>query len=398
MTWPVGVLYITYDGLLEPLGQSQVLAYLEKLATDHRIHLISFEKPRDLGDGRNVEALRSRVEAAGIRWTALTYHKTPSVLATAWDIVAGGTVALSLAVRHKIKIIHVRSYVPALMALAARRLARAKLLFDIRGFWVDERVDGGIWPAGGSLYRVAKRIERLLFKSADHVVTLTQASAREIETFPYLSGRVPPISVIPTCADLSRFSIGVPNSSKAFVLGYLGSVGSWYLFDETLRCFKLLSQLLPNARMLVVNKAEHEQIREMIARAGIDQSLVEIQAANHAEVAPLIRRMSTGVALIKPVYSKLASAPTKLAEYLGCGVPCLANAGVGDMKEIIESAKVGVVLDDFSEASLRNGMNQLVQLVQDPETAARCRDAALRLFSLESGVAGYREIYESLET
>ncbi len=27
-----GILYISYDGMLEPLGQSQVVGYLEKLA------------------------------------------------------------------------------------------------------------------------------------------------------------------------------------------------------------------------------------------------------------------------------------------------------------------------------------------------------------------------------
>jgi glycosyltransferase involved in cell wall biosynthesis len=390
------VLYISYDGMLEPLGQSQVLAYLELLARDYRIHLMSFEKERDFRDKGKLEALRRRIDAAGICWTSLTYHKSPSTLATAWDIAAGGTVALSLAVRHRIQIVHVRSYLPALMALAVRRLANAKLLFDIRGFWVDERIDGGLWPRNGWLYRIAKRVEKTLFKSADHIVTLTRASAREIETFPYLSDRVPPISVIPTCADLNRFSIGAPSSDDVFVLGYVGSVGSWYLFDETLRCLKALREVVPNARMLIVNRSEHEQIRNSIARADIAPSLVDIHAADHADVARLIRRMSAGTALIKPAYSKLASAPTKLAEYLGCGVPCLGNTGVGDMQDILQGEGVGVVLSNFSDQSLVDGAKELVRLVRHPETARRCRETAIRLFSLKYGATKYKEIYESL--
>ena len=43
----VAVLYISYDGMLEPLGQSQVIAYLKRLALHHRIHLVSFEKSED---------------------------------------------------------------------------------------------------------------------------------------------------------------------------------------------------------------------------------------------------------------------------------------------------------------------------------------------------------------
>ena len=41
------ILYISYDGMLEPLGQSQVLSYLEGLAITNEIYLISFEKPND---------------------------------------------------------------------------------------------------------------------------------------------------------------------------------------------------------------------------------------------------------------------------------------------------------------------------------------------------------------
>ena len=44
------VLYISYDGILEPLGRSQILSYLKALSSEYRIHLISFEKRKDLSD------------------------------------------------------------------------------------------------------------------------------------------------------------------------------------------------------------------------------------------------------------------------------------------------------------------------------------------------------------
>ena len=106
--------------------------------------------------------------------------------------------------------------------------------------------------------------------------------------------------------------------------------------------------------------------------------------------------MSAGAALIKPAYSKLASAPTKLAEYLGCGVPCLGNVGVGDMAEILEGEGVGVVLNSFSEAALAEGMKKLVRLAENPETARRCRETAVRLFSLQAGASNYRRVYLKL--
>ena len=41
--------------------------------------------------------------------------------------------------------------------------------------------------------------------------------------------------------------------------------------------------------------------------------------------------------------------PTKLGEFLGCGVPCVCNDGIGDMTDIINSGKVGIVLNSFDK-------------------------------------------------
>src|SRR5437764_10219037 len=252
-----GVLYISYDGMLEPLGQSQVLAYLERLARGRRVHLISFEKPTDWSNRANAEAVRRRIAEARIQWHPLRYHKSPTAPATAFDIAAGTSLALALTVRHRISLIHARSYVAGLMALAVKRATATRFLFDMRGLWADERVDGGLWPAGGRLYRAAKNVERRLLLGADHVVTLTHASELEMRRFDYLARKIPPITVIPTCADLERFHIQGPPQTDPFVLGYVGSVGTWYLLDEMLLCFVGLREQVPNARLLLVNRGEH---------------------------------------------------------------------------------------------------------------------------------------------
>jgi hypothetical protein len=43
----MGIVSISYEDMLEPLGQSEVLANLERLATGRQIHLLSFEKVED---------------------------------------------------------------------------------------------------------------------------------------------------------------------------------------------------------------------------------------------------------------------------------------------------------------------------------------------------------------
>lgn len=393
------VLYISYTGMLEPLGQSQVLAYQERLATDRAIHLISFERKEDWARSAERKAIAGRMRRAGIHWHPLRYHKRLSSLATLWDILCGSLLGTWLAVRHRIGIVHARSYVASAMALPVKRLTGARFVFDMRGFWADERLDGGIWPRGGRMYRVAKWFERRFLLNADHVVSLTHAAVREMEAFSYLQGQVPPMTVIPTCADLERFrpSPRPSDSDTPFTLGYVGSAGTWYLFDEVVACFVELRRVLPDARLLVFNRNEHAFIRERLEAGNAPLHAVEIRSVSHAEVPGAMARMDAGVFFIKPVFSKQASAPTKLGEFLGCGIPCLSNHGVGDMAEILEGERVGVAVRGFDQEALREGISRLLQLVAEPGMEDRCVAAAARHFSLDEGVDRYGRIYGELE-
>ncbi len=394
------VLFISYDGMMEPLGQSQVLSYLERLTADADIHLISFEKPEDRHDRARLAGTAERIRSAGIRWTMLRYHRKPSALATAWDVVRGMLVALALAVRHRIDIVHARSYVPALVALPVKRLTGARLLFDMRGFWADERVDGGLWPVDGWLYRMAKRLERNALLAADEVISLTEAAAREIRTFDYFAGRVPPISVIPTCADLGRFrpAAGSTSDGTPFLLGYTGSAGTWYLIEEVIAFFLAIRVRIPNARLLIVNRSDHRFIREKLSAAGVEDAAVDLVAAEHRDMPELVQRMTAGACLSrKPSFSALASAPTKLGEMLGCGIPCVVNDRVGDMAEIIEQSRSGVVLRDFDASSIDTAAEALIALANDPGIRERCVHTARTHFALDRGVAKYAAIYRRLQ-
>ncbi|UHH08571.1 glycosyltransferase [Luteimonas fraxinea] len=390
-----GILYISYSGMLEPLGQSQVLAYQERLASSFTIHLVSFERAEDLDRADELKAVGHRMQAAGIHWHRLSYHKRFSALATAWDIIQGSMLGLKLVRRHGLSVVHARSYVSSAMALVIKRVTKIKYVFDMRGFWADERVDGGLWPRNGRMYRLAKWFERRFLLRADHVVSLTHAAVREMERFNYLKGAMPPVTVIPTCADLAKF---VPTSPPQgnFVLGYVGSAGTWYLFDNVVTSFVELLKLKPDARFLIINRNEHDYIRERLAAGQVPMDRVELRPADHASVPAQMARMHAGVFFIKPAFSKQASAPTKLGEFLGCGIPCLGNSGVGDMADVLEGERVGVAIGVFDVAAIRHGVERILALVDDPDVRDRCVAAAGKNFSLDEGVSRYRAVYRSL--
>jgi glycosyltransferase involved in cell wall biosynthesis len=106
--------------------------------------------------------------------------------------------------------------------------------------------------------------------------------------------------------------------------------------------------------------------------------------------------MDAGIFFYRPSFSRAACAPTKLAEFLGCGKPCLSNAGVGDMAEILQENGAGVAIVRFDAQSLNDGLLQLLALVEDPGTKQRCVETARKHFSLDEGVQRYAILYRSM--
>jgi glycosyltransferase involved in cell wall biosynthesis len=392
------ILYISYTGLLEPLGQSQVLQYLVGLSENHEIELISFEKPPQFADLDQRLARSSELAKAGIRWHPMKYHKRFSLLATAYDLVCMLRKALQRDRKKPFDIVHCRSYIAGIAGAVLKKCRGTNFIFDMRGFWADERVDGGIWKAGGLLYRGAKKLERWLLLNSDYVVSLTHAGVIEIERFPYMQDVNLRSAVIPTCTNLFLFQPkrAARSENNALTIGMVGSVGTWYLLDHMLHCVARIFATNTDARLLVLNKSDHALIWKKLAGLGISDDRVEIASANYSEVADYIGRIDFGLFFIKPVFSKKASAPTKLGEFLACGVPCLTNAGVGDVDTILRHSRTGICLEEFSSEAYDTAYQQMMELLQEEGLSERCRQTAEQYFSLEQGIAEYDRIYREL--
>ncbi|MBI4847509.1 MAG: glycosyltransferase [Nitrospirae bacterium] len=391
---------ISYDGVLEPLGHSQILQYLVKLARDHKIILVSYEKAGDWTNAAERQLLIRQLREAHILWMPLRYHKSPTVPATSFDLFVGFWLCAYLTIRYRVEIVHARSYVPAILAAILRSLFRVKFVFDMRGFWADEKVDGGQWQRGSWLYATAKWFEKMFFTKADVVVSLTYAGVEEVRKFPYLQQRVPRFEVISTCTNLELFhpqNSFARNGDQPFTLGYVGTVSGWYLFEPALRSFLFLKEIEPSAQLLILNRGEHNFIHACLTKQNIAIDQVEVRSVAYHQVPLEMNRMDAAMFFIKPVFSKRASAATKLGELLGCGVPCLSNDGVGDMTQIIEGEGVGVILREFTPDAQRVAIQRLVRLARQPDTRTRCVAAAQRYFSLDDGVKAYHHIYQSLQ-
>ena len=404
----MNVLYLSYDGLTDGLGQSQVLPYIFGLTQlDNKFTIVSFEK--DLAfdrDGANIQKL---LDAAGIKWKPLKYTASPPVLSTVYDVYQLRKEVERLHHETPFDIIHCRSYITSLVGLKMKQKHGIKFVFDMRAFYADERVDGGLWslknPLFKTVYNYFKRKELEFVSRADYTISLTAKGRDIIHSWKNVQHQPVPIEVIPCCADLdhfhpkrvnlaqkadltAKFSIG----ENDFIITYLGSIGTWYMLDEMLDFFKALIQKRPNSKFLFITTDNPNTILPKVKSKGIPSDRIIISPAKREEVPTFLSLANAAIFFIQPVFSKSGSSPTKHGEMLGMGLPVIANSGVGDVDKIIEETKSGILVREFTNEAYEKAVDQIDELLKIPVPTLQA--AAQKYYSLEEGVKRYNSVYE----
>lgn len=404
------VLYISYNGMLDPLGQSQVIPYLRALSRRGvGFELLSFERAEAWTAKRasEVTALGESLARDRINWHRLKYHSRPSLPATAYDVLAGIKKAREIAARRPIDLIHARSHIPATIALAVKRRLGARFVFDLRGLMAEEYVDAEHWREGSLPFRLTKNVEARAFAAADGMVTLTERIWPLIREWKGLQGRTLAHEVVPCCADLQKFRFDASarhairrelGIGERFVIVYSGSIGGWYQTEAMADFFAVLLRDRSDTHALWLTISGHEKIRSMMNARGIGADRFSIVASPPAKVASYLSAADAGLAFIKPCFSKLASSPTKNAEYLACGLPLVLNADIGDSDALITQEKLGVLVKRFSEDDYRAAITDLrAGFGPSEETRLHCRAVAERLFDVCGvGIERYNRLYDSV--
>ena len=393
----VSCLYITRNGLLEPLGQSQVMGYLRGLSRDHVITLITYEKPEDWANTAAMARARADCAAHGIRWMPQQFRPHPKIIAPALSMLRMIWLVRREVRSEGIRLIHARSYIPAAVALVVSRMTGVPFLFDMRALWPEELITARRLRRGSLIHRAIVGAERACLAKSAGVVSLTYASVEHLRSIYRTELKYQRLIVIPTCADLTRFIPAADKRLGPAVHGCIGTVLSgWFRTDWLENWIRIAAARDPDARFEIVTRDDASQVRAKLDPANELAGRLSI-GPQHSEAMPdAVRGHDLSVMFFTDGLSKLGSAPTRLAEVLGCGLPVVANEGVGDVADIIRKNNVGVIVEGANVAQMETAFEALQTLMQDPDLPMRCRATAEAVFSLEAGIEAYRDIYASI--
>lgn len=403
----MNVLYISYDGLTDTLGRSQVLPYLCGLSKKGaKITILSCDKPhRYIKDFKNVKEITNQFD---IQWYSVMYSNRLPILSPIFNILKMYILATKLCRRKHIDIVHCRSYMASNIGLYLKRYLGIKFIFDMRGFFADERVDGGIWNREKILYNIVykyfKKKEKSFLTEADHIVSLTEIG-KKILIQQMDCQR--PISVIPCCADIAHFSyLSIDEQDKInlarlcgikmqdLVISYVGSLGSWYLLDEMVAFVSQLMKQKSNVKFLLITPDNQDFVYNITDKYNIDRKYIIIKHATREEMPLFISLSHISLFFIQPVFSKKASSPTKMGELLSMGIPLIVNSGVGDVDSIVQETQCGILVKEFTSEAFQQAIEAIDDLLKVDKQYLH--SVAKKYYSLDDGIERYHHIYNNI--
>lgn len=398
----LNVIYISYDGLSDPVGVSQIVPYVRELAKNGvSFSVISFEKS-DLFDLKK-ESIKKQFENLPISWYPCKYTKNPPIISTMIDLSKMKKLCKKICKEKKIDFIHARSYIPAMCAKKLFNKKNIPFIFDMRGFWADERVDGNIWSLKNPLFYLVfkffKHQEKLFLKKSKTIVSLTHSGKELI----HKNWNIPAekIHVIPCAADYELFNKTKVNSDfrekynipkpEGKTLIYVGSTGTWYMIKEMIDFYLVFREKFPKSQFVFCVNSTHDAILE--GKKMLPDEIFSIEQVARNEMPAALSLADYSILFIKPAFSKIASSPIKLGESLAMGIPAICNANVGDLSDT-EKSGFGIVVENFENQEYIYACNRLSEYHFD---ANEIREKSAEIYELENNINKYLNVYKLMK-
>jgi glycosyltransferase involved in cell wall biosynthesis len=397
------LLFIADGALDRPLLHSQGLPLLRRMAElGIKCFVLSFETTVAVKES----ALGQDLAERGIVWEVALMSPQASAWQRVQMIITGCFQAWRLCQRESIELVHCRSYRPAIMGALLKKISGCKFVFDMRGFLIDELIAAGRWQAGTLKERLARLVEGACVLAADALIT-TSTPFRNRLLFLFPKIRPEQAFSIPNCVDTYRFKFD--SQLRHRVRSALGWDGRMVLIfaGDSQRYLQTMGYLLnffaevckweTKALLVLLVYGETQFIESIVGQSSLAANIQLVPSAPSSEMPAYLSAADVGLAFLRATNPALAiTNPIKFAEYLACGLPAVINPEIGDTALIVETYRVGSIVDPENPIHLELKVKELLNLLRESDLRQRCRLAAEKELSLDLAVERYRQVYETV--
>lgn len=285
-----------------------------------------------------------------------------------------------------------------LLAWALKRRCGCRGYLVLRDIFPEWAVDMGLMRRGLP-YLFFKAVERFQYRVADVIGVQTHSALSYFDGWARRpERRVEVLQNWLADAPVRDCSISVASGPLAGrrIFVYAGNMGVAQGMDLLLDLAAALRHRSDVGFLFVGRGSEAARLRN----AAVQRELGNVQFHDEidpAEIPALYAQCHAGLVALDPRH-RTHNIPGKFLSYMWAGLPALASINPGnDLTGVIRQAGVGRACEDHRVASLQQGAEELLKMIEVDGAGIRirCRQLAAGLFSSEAAV---RQIVAGLRT
>jgi glycosyltransferase involved in cell wall biosynthesis len=397
----VTVLFVAHGSVLVNGGyRTRIISELRALAGyGRRLALLSFEQKEVLEQhGNAIAELERELRACDI---GFVYRPIPSFTASAAvKARAARYVAFEIGRVSRewhATVLHAEGHAAAYRAVWAAKASHMKMVLDVHGAHAAEKAYA-LGDSSSCRRQLSFLIDHAIVHRSDGLIFVSEAMAKYYR--PYFHG---PATVVPCCVDTTRFRYDPAlRAAKRAELGlgerlvvvYNGSLFlPWDEPSDLFKTFRAIRSQQPAAFLLLLSGDAPDRVRALALAEGIDPANFRVQSLPHDKVPEWLVSADVGLLLRRASLVNRVSSPTKVGEYLACGVPIVISDEVGDFSGIVQRENLGICLSENADVFAEDWRLSLANLCSD-SMRSRCRMYAERALAWSAMPKHILELYE----
>ena len=409
----MNILVLTYWSYKDALVQTYTLPYLKIIAKylpqGACIHLFTLEQERFSIKENELREIEIQLEENGIKLLRFPYKRFQLQTVLKSPFLLGKLIVYIY--QHNISVLHAWCTPGGALGYMLSLITGKPLYIDSYEPHAQSSVENGDWDKQSFAYRLLFSLEKRMTRKAKKIISTTEGmytyALKEYKT------QIPRENffVKPACVNLEAFS-PAPKALKIStrkslgiapeqVVGvYAGKLGGIYLKKEVFELLKVAHTYWKgNFTFLMLTNTPREEIDQLCREVDLSPEVVQSKFVPHQEVAHYLASGDFGITPVKPIPSKRYCTPIKDGEYWAMGLPVLITKNISDDSEIIKRNKIGAVLDDFTEDSYQNAIEEIDRLIHKTDRIRlqkQIRDIAIqhRSFTIAENI--YQTIYQTI--
>jgi glycosyltransferase involved in cell wall biosynthesis len=249
-----------------------------------------------------------------------------------------------------------------LPGLLAKTLSGKHWIVDVRDLWIDASVSLGFIKKGSLYEKISRRFEWLFYSRSDMVTVTTMESVnRIVQAYPGLDREK--FVLVSNGVDTEKF--WRPGAPKKKQIIYSGNIGHAQDLEKVILAMGEVSKK-HDVRLVIVGDGDLKgRLVSMVKENNLEDSVVFKDLVPRDEVPELISESSIGVAPLKDIETLEYAIPTKVFEYMACGIP-FVGCSRGEIANIAGQSRAGII----ARNDVRAIADALCSLLEDPGLGA----------------------------